>query len=176
MDFFYYTDGSGKWCPKRLYTPDAKNPTKAAGTFYYTDNDPNRYTPQAVISLGSSEGNIGVSNTNVYCARGASCAGKDADAVKVVNDAFGAKPPPQTKDNTLFPVVDTYCESCSLTNAGNREDNWCGAKEESNSKWSTSKNLKKVTMTTQTGIAKNRKPEDCFNNWYKDYTKACGKN
>jgi len=172
--FFYYTEKSnkGRWCPKSSYTPDDKNPLEPNGTFYHTDNDPNRYTATAVISLGSPNGEIGADgqNTNEFCARGASCAGKDGDAVKVFKDynILG-----QTKDTTLFPVADTYCHGgCDVSEI--KENNWCSAPKESNSKWSTSKNLKKVTMTNDTGIAKGRKPEDCFNNWYKDYSNACG--
>ena len=166
--FFYYS--SGRWCPKSSYIPDAKNKPLPGGTFYYTDT-PTQYTPGLVVSLGSPDGNIGVQNTNVYCARGASCAGRDADAVKA---AFDSNILGQTKDNTLFPVVDSYCSDCTLTPAGERSNNWCWASDESNSKWSTSKNLKKVTMTTDTGIAKGRDPNSCFDNWYKDYDDACG--
>ena len=168
--FFYYANG--KWCPKSSYTPDANNTKDQNGTFYYTDNDPRRYTSGLVVSLGSPNGEIGGDdqNTNQFCARGASCAGKDGDAVKVFNDYNISG---QTKDTTLFPVADTYCTGeCDVADI--KEHNWCSAPKESNSKWSTSKNLKRVTMTNKTGIATNRKPEDCFNNWFKDYSNACG--
>jgi hypothetical protein len=135
-----------------------------------------------IVSLGSPDGNIGVnvktqnqnSQVTAYCARGASCAGKDADAVTAAMNVLDNKISGLTPEHTLFPVADTYCDGCDTTDYGNRSNNWCRATKESNSKWSTSKNLKKVTMTNATGIAKKRKPDECFNNWYKDYSDACG--
>jgi hypothetical protein len=138
-------------------------------------------TPGVIISLGSPDGNIGVntkkpynSQVTAYCARGASCAGKDADAVTAAKKVLDNNISGLTPEDTLFPVADTYCSPCTLTGSGARYNNWCRATKESNSKWSTSKNLKKVTMTNATGIAKKRKPDDCFKNWYKDYSNACG--
>ena len=119
------------------------------------------------VTLGSIDGDLGTSLTNQYCARVASCLGRDqvgfnTGLAKVLNG--------QSSATTMFPVADQYCnQSCDVwrTSMCDDETCWCKPMPEDNSRWSTSKGLKKV-IYPQIQKGSGKTDDQCLDSWYKN--------